>query len=215
MENPYYESGASFELYYRPALEPVRHPVSQELFTEPGVSSIIVCVDELERPEQEWHNCHFMHAEPDDEECDPELVRFGLLPDFDPDLDGGDPDKPWLMVCCGTKRPRGKELRVRVEAAADYVTVHDLLSAVHPQLMARREDLLRAVSTESEPPSPETKLMVLPDKPSVISVMLEYQWLNRTTKRERKHPWEGFFIPTTLNEDGESVPLQGEEIQLW
>lgn len=174
MEKPYYEPGSAPEPYFRPApdraSQPSRHPVSQEPYTEPSVSSITVRVVELDEWENNWLTLHAEHAEPDDQ-LDPDFVRFGLLPDYDPDEDEEGPDH--LLVCCGTERPRNNGLKVLVQAAAGFVTVHDFLSAVHPQLVARREDLLGSLGFE-EPLPPETKLMVtFTWPPTVVTVMEE------------------------------------------
>ena len=63
-----------------------------------------------------------------------------------------------LLKCCGIDRPRGKAAKLVVKPDAssgrNFVTIHDCVSAVHPWLMERREDILGAeglVENDEEP----------------------------------------------------------------
>jgi hypothetical protein len=74
------------------------HAISQAPMTKPPVSSIIVRVYALEYWEDEWLLCHRGHSEPDwQQTADP---QYGVL--------SGYGERPCLMRCCGTDRPRGK-----------------------------------------------------------------------------------------------------------
>ena len=75
---------------------------------------------------------HRDHADPDGCDENGDDVQFGALHDYNPDEDEEEPEH--LLVCCGTKRPRGKAVRLVVKPAAsgnEIVTVHDYLSTVH------------------------------------------------------------------------------------
>ncbi|KAH8812143.1 hypothetical protein F5884DRAFT_784533 [Xylogone sp. PMI_703] len=138
------------------------HPASQSPLTEPKVSSVTVTVYDLELWEDQWLDVHRDHADPEGGDENGDGVEFGELPDYNPDEDEEGPEH--LLMCCGTKRPRGKAARLVVKPTASgngFLTIHDYVSAVHPWLMSLREDLLAAMAVWDDEPLPsETKLMV-------------------------------------------------------
>jgi hypothetical protein len=118
-----------------------------------------VGVLELNDWESSFDEIHEGHAEPDEDwDWGPD-VCFGPLPDYDPEEDG--PQRPDVLLrCCGQDRPRKKgHLRLTVEAAGDFLTVHEYVSAVHPWLMSMVDDIREAYELMYASP-PETTLLV-------------------------------------------------------
>jgi len=132
------------------------HAVAQSPFTEPKVSSVTIKVDPLEHWEWEW------------------LEQNEPYPN--------DPDGS----CAVGERPRDKDARLEVKAAAEFLTIHDYVSAVHPWLMGLRGDLLAALALtaagQDDPLPPKTKLMAAWGTPNKIVVMREQDWFPRYTK---------------------------------
>ncbi len=163
------------------------HPASQSPLTEPKVSSITVSVNDLDEWEDQWLDMHRDHADPDggEENGDESWVKFGPLPDYDPDKDEEGPEH--LLVCCGTQRPRGKPVSVVVKPSAssgkEFVTLHDYLSTVHPWLMSLREDILGAMGILDDEPLPtETKIMVDYSAPDSLKMYKEAEWIGLRRK---------------------------------
>ncbi|PVH81723.1 hypothetical protein DL98DRAFT_531059 [Cadophora sp. DSE1049] len=80
------------------------HPISQESITEPKVSSITLCVDELEQREYYWKEVHKM-------DCDtgiPGQDRW-YAPGYDPKVED---EVDHLIDCCGEPRPRDKNVKM-------------------------------------------------------------------------------------------------------
>jgi hypothetical protein len=75
------------------------------------VSSITVQVYELEMWEEQWLDMHRDHSELDGGEENGEGVLLGELSDYDEEEDekGEGEGAEHLLMCCGEKRPRGKE----------------------------------------------------------------------------------------------------------
>ncbi|WYZ35758.1 hypothetical protein EsH8_X_000405 [Colletotrichum jinshuiense] len=171
------------------------HLFSQSPLTEPKVSSITVHNDNLDEWEDCWLDCHRDHSDSDcvDEngeivESDGTLsVRWGDLPDYDPGEDENGPKH--LLICCGTKRPRGKTASVTVKpTATPFVTVHDYLSTVHPWLLSSRDDLLAAMGLWDDKPRPaETKLMINYIAPDCLTVEEQAEWIH--IARQPPNPW--------------------------
>lgn len=147
----------SLEAYFQ---EQSWHPATRLPLTEPKISSITVHIDDLDCWEDKWLDFHRDHSDGPDGDEENKEVQWGALPDYDPDEDEEGPEN--LLVCCGTKRPRGKVASIVVKSiAGSFVTVHDYVSTVHPWLMSLRDDLLEAMGMWDDKPLPsETKLMV-------------------------------------------------------
>lgn len=56
---------------------------------------------------------HRDHTDPDGDYESRDDVQYGSLPDYDSDEDEEGPEH--LLMCCGTKRPRGKVFRLVVK----------------------------------------------------------------------------------------------------
>ncbi|KAI1376909.1 hypothetical protein F4677DRAFT_60727 [Hypoxylon crocopeplum] len=159
------------------------HTASNSPLTEPKVSSITVHVNDLDDWEDNWLDCHRDHSDPDcgDEARDENgklMVQWGELPDYDSDEDEeGQPGH--LLMCCGTRRPRGKAASVVVKPATEaFVTVHDYLSTVHPWLVSVRDDLLSAMGLwDDKPLPPETRLMVNYDAADSLKMYDRPTWI--------------------------------------
>jgi hypothetical protein len=126
---------------------------------------------------------HGDHADPDGgEENGPESwVKFGELPDYDPEEDEEGPEH--LLVCCGTQRPRSKAVSVVVRSSGEFVTIHDYLSTVHPWLVGLREDLLGSMTyLDEEPLTKETKIVVGSDDPENLKIYKEAEWIGHRRK---------------------------------
>jgi hypothetical protein len=88
----------------------------------------------------------------------------------------------YLQMCCGTERPADKGTGIVVKArTGDFVTIHDLLSTVHPHLMSRRADVVSAMRDDiyrSIPIPSETELFVSSSygDPPMLYVERETEW---------------------------------------
>ncbi|KAI1398155.1 hypothetical protein F4819DRAFT_469383 [Hypoxylon fuscum] len=164
------------------------HRASQSPLTEPKVSSITVHSDDINRWEDQWLDYHQDHSEPPDEdeegeEWDSSMVQWGALPDYNEDEDEEGPAH--LLMCCGTKRPRGKVTSVVVKpTSTSFVTVHDYLSTVHPWLLNMRGDLLAVMGLwDDKPLPPETKLMVDYNALESLKIYNQEEWVRLRRKR--------------------------------
>ena len=181
------------------------HAISQLPLTEPKVSSLQLCVDPLDDWDYHWMEKHDQHLDPDEKRAGhvpDDEVLYGPLPrevaEEDGEVDPGEerevhPGDEHLLLCCGQKRPLGKEVKgVAVKPAAGegsgpgFVTIHDFVSTVHPYLMARRNEVLAAMSEDpgrtNAPFSSETKLFVIWYSAPYVDVLDEANW-TRTRKR--------------------------------
>jgi hypothetical protein len=229
MPKPYHEQGTPLELepYFRPATDTDGsattsgwHPVSQESLTTSGISSITTRVQELDDWEHYWYELHHFHSEHDDDEgTNGSMIRYGELPDYDPDEDEEGP--PHLLRCCGEDRPRSKAVRLVVDASEkDFVTVHDFLSTVHPWLMSMLDDIRAAMETGRGSPLPaDTTLMVVAGCDRLM-VVEEQEWSGFKRKQPTPSPEpemdprlvalyaqypEGIPVEFVTNEAGELV----------
>lgn len=149
------------------------HPASQTPLTEPKVSSVTVSVDKLERWDEDWYGLHREHWDDIDPGTAKEFTdengeitaAWGALPDFTPDED--EDGTVHLLKCCEINQPHRKAAKLVIKpdtsSGRDFVTIHNSVSAVHPWLIERREDILGAkglVENDKEPLPSETKLMV-------------------------------------------------------
>jgi hypothetical protein len=98
-------------------------------------------VEQLDEWENTWLDFHRDHAEPGPQNTSD--VRFGQLPDYDPDFD--EEWEPHLLRCCGSDRLR-KKVSLLVKASGDdgILTIHDFVSSVHPWLIGLRGEILQA-----------------------------------------------------------------------
>lgn len=103
-----------------------------------------------------------------------------------------------LLRCCGLERPweRGKtELVIQATGGSGFVTIHDFISAVHPYLMARRGDILKAINVDpangGKQFGPETGLMVEWQCATTINVRDEPYWINCHTRNRPKPAYVG------------------------
>jgi len=214
MEHPYYDPDSVLEPYFRqtPAdSAPSWHPVSRESFFTPPVSSITLPVWPLEMWEDDWYELHYPHAEPLSDFIGCEGIRVGPLPDYDPDQDEepeGENEPVHLLGCCETERPRNKKVKVVVEAEGEFLTVHDILSTLHPRLLGACEDIREALGglLDGKSISAETKLMVYPPLGDAM-VVDEHNWFHNSGKpREdliRLEPGPYWYL--VENEAGELV----------
>ncbi|KAF1842322.1 uncharacterized protein K460DRAFT_409737 [Cucurbitaria berberidis CBS 394.84] len=161
MEDTYYTSQTPSAPYFDKATA-TWSPVSQSALTEPKISSVNVCVEQLQEWETQWLEFHFDHTEAGDHNEGNDEVRYGMLPDFDPETDEDEESHEHLLRCCGGERPRGKAVSLLVKATGEFLTIHDYVSAVHPWLMSLREDLLQAAGDllDNIPLPSDAKLMV-------------------------------------------------------
>ncbi|KAK4102272.1 hypothetical protein N658DRAFT_409271, partial [Parathielavia hyrcaniae] len=117
------------------------HPFAQAPLTKPKVSSLKVYIHTLDDWDYFWMEIHRDHTDPD-ATYDPAEDLYGSLPG----MDGNE----HLILCCGEKRPWGRQTQGLVVKAATghFVTIHDFISTVHPYLMARRGDILETMNLE-------------------------------------------------------------------
>ncbi|KAK5631724.1 hypothetical protein RRF57_007438 [Xylaria bambusicola] len=82
---------------------------------------------------------------------------------------------------------------VQVEASLrDFVTVQDFASAVHPWLMERRTEILRAINVTDEEykPPASARLLVSATRPEELAVEDENEWMSAlrwNSEREQHH----------------------------
>ncbi|KFY00414.1 hypothetical protein O988_03318 [Pseudogymnoascus sp. VKM F-3808] len=136
------------------------HVVSKSPVTHPPVSEIRVNVFDLDIWESDWLDFHENHSDPDFH-TESDTLSYGTLPDYDPE---NDKEPPHLLKCCGTDRPRGKEVGVLVTASPSgpgFVTVHEYVTTVHPWLMRNREDIFKAMNCWEQMPYLEGKDLVV------------------------------------------------------
>ncbi|KAJ3564381.1 hypothetical protein NPX13_g7866 [Xylaria arbuscula] len=92
-------------------------------------------------------------------------IPVASLTDVQPDLDDLPPKFDLLVVRALSR---------------DFVTVQDVVSAVHPWLMERRGDILRAINVADEEYTPpaSARLLVLATRPEELSVEDEDEWMS-------------------------------------
>ena len=101
----------------------------------------------------------------------------------------GGGDRHLLMCCGGQKRPPGKGTDAVIAPAptAEFVTVHDFVSAVHPYLLARRDEIIEGMNEdpgrEGKPFRPEIKLFVDWWGGGSVDIKDEADWM-----RKHGHP---------------------------
>jgi hypothetical protein len=151
------------------------HKVSKSPLTEPKVSSVVVCIDQLEDWEDSWFVMHDGHHDPDEDSSNGEFR-------FDADDDGTE----YLTRCCNQESPQSNTISLTVEAAGAYITIHDYVSAVHPWLLDLREVILRAEKDISGEVLPvDAKLMVELYGPGCIHVADVKAWIGSQTSQTR------------------------------
>ena len=183
MDDCFYDPDSVPESYVLPAPDAngsTLHPISQSSLTAAKISSVTVKISPLDDWENTWLDLHRNHSEPGDNESDD--THWGQLPDYDSDDDETDFGE-FLLKCCGMERPRPNTAGLLVQASGDFVTVHDYVSALHPWIMGKRDDILGAIGALNEEPLPaETPLMVFPGLHSVL-VTDQKEW--RSMKRRK------------------------------
>ncbi|KAK4152638.1 hypothetical protein C8A00DRAFT_34668 [Chaetomidium leptoderma] len=175
-----------------PETRRIRWTLNGPLETAITVSSLRLCVDPLDDWDYHWMEKHDQHTDLDEKHesvISDDDVFYGPLPGADEGekLDGGDEH---LLVCCGQKRPLGKEAEEVVvkptTGGGGFVTIHDFISTVHPYLMARRDEVLEAMCEDPgrtrAPFPPETRLVVVWYSAPYVDVLDEAYWM-RTRKR--------------------------------
>lgn len=140
--------------------------------TRPPVSSISVGVYQLDEWEDEWVEVHREDYSADRRTI---AVEDGEEDTYD---DDGTPVR--ILHCCGFDRPSPPTtLEVRA-STAPYVTIHDYVTAVHPWLMHRRNDLLLAMNIWNLAPLPQdTALMVNCIAPNQLMIFDRQAWIAR------------------------------------
>ncbi|KAK4031627.1 hypothetical protein C8A01DRAFT_41923, partial [Parachaetomium inaequale] len=164
------------------------HAFAQAPLTKPKVSSLKLYVETLDDWDHLWMEIHRDHTDPD-ATYDPANVVYGPLPGVDEaELRGG----KHLLVCCGLKRPWGRETQLVVKATGNFVTIHDFISTVHPYLMARRGDIIETMNLDPgrtrKPFGPETKLMVTWQCAKGVEIWDEADWRAYHTRNKPKLP---------------------------
>ncbi|KAF2219499.1 hypothetical protein BDZ85DRAFT_285343 [Elsinoe ampelina] len=109
--------------------------------TTPPVSSVTVCVYELEVAIDEWVEDHLPHADLDSPGC--EWTTIPRPPQNEEGIWGDDNEGHVLLRCCEDQRPREPQ-RVTVSASnKSYVTIGDYVTTVHHWLQTVTEDILK------------------------------------------------------------------------
>jgi hypothetical protein len=161
------------------------HEISKLPLKVPKVSSIEVSVDELESWESDWLECHEDHFLPD-EEAEPGMLEWEVL-ERPKHSDGGveeddvhQESELRVLKCCGSSRPIGKDAKLLVTPDSDgdgFVTLRDYLSAVHPWLMAPRQDILDAQSVyEDTQWSVDPEVVINYSEPGSLWLEIKDEW---------------------------------------
>lgn len=186
MEDPHYDPNSTLAPYFdQTTPSPSWSPISQSPLTEPRISSVTVRVEQLDDWEEQWLDFHHDHAEPGDHNEGNDEVRFGQLPDYDPDEDEDEEGSEHLLKCCGGERPRNKAVSLLVKATGEFLTLHNYVSAVHPWLMGLREDILQAAGDllDNVPLPADTRLMVDYPGPENVILLGEREWRQERSKK--------------------------------
>ncbi|KAI0521919.1 hypothetical protein F5B22DRAFT_594696 [Xylaria bambusicola] len=120
---------------------------------EPMTQTPVASLTVIEQHLDDWQDeWYTINQEGFDEDVQPDTGDFP--PEFDP-----------LIVRASSR---------------DYVTVQDFVSAVHPWLMERREDVQRAMNVADEEYTPPTdvRLLVSATRPEELSVKDEAEWMS-------------------------------------
>ncbi|KAH7389435.1 hypothetical protein DE146DRAFT_767706 [Phaeosphaeria sp. MPI-PUGE-AT-0046c] len=172
-----YEPGVPAEPYGDlNAPTPTWHQISRSPLTEPTISSVIVHIEIVEDWEHQWLEFHRFCHHPDENGSDPEEFLFGDLPDYDSDSD--EEEEVHLLRCCRGDRPRKKGETLLVKASGTFLTIHDYVSAVHPWLLERREDIFGAEGDlmKNKALAAKTKLMISYGLPDQVNFETEKDW---------------------------------------
>jgi hypothetical protein len=113
-----------------------------------------------------------------------DFTRLSTLDDYNSDSDEEGPDHK--LLCCGEQRPRKTKVNLEINAAGNFLTVHDFVSAVHPWLLQLRERILQAFEfqvdgTSDAPFNHDARFMVVLDGPDGVTV------------EEEEERWKGDF----------------------
>lgn len=160
MQEPYHDPEAGSPEPYFNSQNGSWHAVSQTPYTDPKISSVTVTVWQLDDWEYQWVELHRGHSTPPDHSGDD-----------DDDYDDYD-DFP--LECCGMQRPRPQNLSLVVRATGDFLTVHDYVSAVHPWLLQKRDNILGALGVFDDQP-----LSLLPGKKLIVFFGPETVWVDK------------------------------------
>jgi hypothetical protein len=170
LKQPYHDPDTTPEPYFTSeGNEPTWHAVSQAPYTDPKISSVTVSVIEIDEWEEHWRDIHRGHTTP-------------------PDDGDGEDDDDWDFPseCCGEQRPSPQAMKLVVKASEQFVTVHDYVSAVHPWLIRKYDDLLRALAVIGDEPlslRAGEHLMVSLGGPESLSIGVKEDWLRNKDKK--------------------------------
>jgi len=195
---PYGELTASMTIW---------HSISQSPLTDPKFSSVIVHTELIEDWEYQWLEFHRLRSvdshHPDENGEDPDEFLFGELPDYDPDSDEEDEEEEGhLLRCCRGDRPRKKDETLFVKTTGGFLTIHEYLSAVHPWLQPRREDIFGAEGDlmKNERLAADTKLMISHGLPDQVNFNTGGDWRKSMSKEPLEIDYtdrrSGFARPT-------------------
>lgn len=195
MEHTMFDPADRLEPYCQrgPDGTPTWHAIAHSSLTQQNpVSSVAVRVRPLDNWEYDWAWTHHAHSDVSDV-YDPAVVLWGPLPDPEGEDEMADADEPHLLVCCRTRRPRRKGVDMLVTATGDYVTIHDMLTKLHPYLLTRRADILEAMGQDQArddwngPVPADTKLMAYWQDARNLTVTDEANWLRVCQKQTPLH----------------------------
>lgn len=167
------------ESYFRQTAEGGSwHPISQEPLTRTLVSSVTISASPMNDWSRRWLDYHYEHAEPGMPSCGfRRSTDNGYV--YAVDEEDLDAEEYELAKCCDEYVPTSWGPIVVRASGKSYVTIHDLLTTVHPWLMARREEVLSCLGqSNGDPPMPmETRLVVDYDLPNRLEIEVEHNWL--------------------------------------
>ena len=136
--------------YYDPSRAGGVHSVAESPASDPPVSPLGVTLAPLDRYEEDWDDAHHQHSG-----------------EFAASADG----RQRRVRCCGEGRP-GPGPHPDVQASAElFVTIHDIVEAVHPWMLGL-EDRIRAARgvARGRPLPAEFDMFVYPNKPHQLDI---------------------------------------------
>lgn len=151
------------------------HPISEESIENPPTRSVTASIAEYIDLDEAWFVVHEGHS------IEGEGPNWGPLPAMDSPADFVPDEEPHLLRCCGEERPWDmEEIKLKLHASSEFLTIHDFVSQVHPWLMGMRDELVYAATyvhgENGFPLPPDTRFMVIPT-PGWVRVLPYDKWV--------------------------------------
>jgi hypothetical protein len=163
--------------YYSPSHPGGIHPIASEPATDPPVSSMRFTVSDLDMWADDWETEHHEH----------ELLSRSR------EFDENDPDV--LVRCCGETRPGPGPCLDIPASTQPFVTVKDIIEAIHPWLLRLEDNIRVAKGLPDDPLEKEVEMYVYPIGAVTLTIldtrryapsMMEWWWERMAASAEHK-----------------------------